>query len=150
MGLKPQNEYYRIDAIGWKEHGDDAKQEAADVELNWHQWDLEIAVEHENNHLDWTDELTKLVHIRCPLKVIIGYNYWDCRDEFEDKKLAYAAKWMKQIKAFDPAAKEEYLIILGNTYAKNGKRKSEDFDYRGYVYDYESEAFIRLEAKNHE
>ena len=93
--LIPENEYYRIDIIGWKYQNNDAKPEAKSAELNWHQWDLEIAVEHENNPVDWTDELTKLIHIRCTLKVIIGYNYWDCREELEQKKLAYAAKWMQ-------------------------------------------------------
>ena len=141
---KVQNEYYRIDAIGWKHQNDEAKSEAIDVELNWHQWDLKIAVEHENDLADWTDELTKLIHIRCPLKVIIGYNHWDCREELEQKKLAYAAKWMQHIKAFDPDAKEEYLIILGNTYSKNNKVKSTNFDYRGYLYDYETAQFIQL------
>ena len=63
MGFKSQNEYYRIDAIGWKHHNDEAKSEAEDIELNWHQWDLEIAVEHENDLADWTDELTKLIQI---------------------------------------------------------------------------------------
>lgn len=37
------------------------------------QWDLDIAIEHENNPNSWEDELTKLLHINCGLRVLIAY-----------------------------------------------------------------------------
>ncbi len=36
-------------------------------------WNLDIAIEHENKPGLWEDELTKLVHINCGLRVLISY-----------------------------------------------------------------------------
>lgn len=151
--LTAQHEYFRIDSIGFQhkfwmidEEGNDG---AGILELNRHFWDLKIVVEHENSKRDWMDEVIKLVHIRCPLKVIITYNYCDCRsieqsDELCDiNKLAFIANWMIKVKAFDPDAKEEYLIIIGNGQGKKQK-EYDKFDYRGYLYDYESKCFKRI------
>lgn len=143
MGFTVQNEYFRIDAIGWNSKWDQIRDEAGALGLNPHLWDLGIAVEHENDRADWTDELIKLVHIRCPIKVVIGYNHCDCRNELEERKLEYAAKWMQCISAFDSSAQEEYLIIMGNCAPK--KEKAHDnisFDYRGYRFDYRKKQFI--------
>ena len=43
------------------------------------------------------DEVIKLTHIRCPLKVIIAYNYFDERPEGDIEKLNYVARWMTSI-----------------------------------------------------
>ena len=144
MDCLVQNEYYRIDASGWTDKKQSIQVEANLVGLNAHLWDLQIAVEHENDVRDWTDELIKLVHIRCPLKVLIGYNYCDQRGALEQQRLACAAAWMQQVKAFDAHAQEEYLIILGNAAARDANCDYKSFDYRGYLFDYSKNEFVRL------
>lgn len=146
MGLTFQNEYYRIDAIGWiGRYKELSEEEAKSLNLSRHLWDLEIAVEHENSKADWTDELIKLIHMCCPLKVIITYNHCDQRDSVEKDKLSFAVKCMNKVKAFSFLPREEYLIIIGNGAPKCSQNNSYDkFDYRGYVYDYDKEEFIRI------
>lgn len=141
MGYQSQNEYFRIDATGWKSRYETIEKEAKEIGMKPHLWDLKIAVEHENNVRDWTDELIKLIHIRCPLKVIIGYNYCDRRDTLEYKKLEYAAKWMREINVFDSNSNEDYLIILGNCCGKDKGSSYDKFDYKGYLYNYENQKF---------
>lgn len=145
-GLTAQHEYFRIDTVGWNgRYLSLDEKEAKEVGLNRHLWDLKIAVEHENNKADWLDELIKLIHIRCPLKVVIGYNYCDQRDEPEKKKLIYAAECMQRVEAFHPLDHEEYLIILGNGAPKDKKHETYNcFDYRAYLYDYQNKEFERL------
>ncbi len=88
--LTAQNEYFRIDTVGWISRWDDVKDEAKRMGLNPHLWDLKVAVEHENSSSDWTDEVIKLIHVKCPLKVIIGYNNSDKRGEEELEKIGIA------------------------------------------------------------
>ncbi|MBQ8642478.1 MAG: hypothetical protein IJ480_09710 [Clostridia bacterium] len=143
MGYVPQNEYFRIDAVGWVSRWQEIAAEAASVGLRPHLWDLQIAVEHENDRTDWTDELIKLMHIRCPLKVIIGYNHCDCREAPETEKLAAAARWMQRIRAL-PQEDEEYLILLGNCAAKYDRTiRYTSFGYRGYLYHHRDRMFRR-------
>ena len=137
-------EYFRIDITGWKDRKDEIKEQAIELKMNPHLWDLCIAVEHENALLDWTDEVIKLVHIRCPLKVIIGYNHCDCREENDEEKLSMVASWMTKVGVFSQKERETYLIILGNGSSLASKEKPDIFDYRGYVFDYDSASFWRL------
>ncbi len=163
------NEYYRVDASGWKNYCLDIQDQAESIQLNPHLWDLMIVVEHENNRRDWSDEVMKLLHIRCPVKVVIGYN--DCRDNkpdhglFSDEnKLSVISQWMesssamKYIRAAEISGKhEELLIILGNAGANpigsceiGGQDRSRlpelkrSFDYRGYLYNIENKAFEEI------
>ena len=149
--LVAQHEYFRIDSIGyqhkfWMIDSDDSK----NYGLNRHFWDLKIAVEHENSKKDWMDEVIKLIHVRCPLKVVIAYNYCDHRDYIKNdnlcdlNKLNYIAKWMVKVNAFDKNAREEYLVIIGNGAGLEQKSYSE-FDYRGYIFDYATDEFIQLD-----
>ncbi len=126
-GYVAQHEYFRVDTIGWKDAGYRKMEDARTLGLNRHLWDLMIAVEHENSKADWLDEVIKLEHLRCPLKVVIGYNYCDMRDVEEMEKLEVTAKWMKAVAAYDPNSKEEYLVILGNGEAKRDKNIKYDF-----------------------
>lgn len=143
-GLSAQHEYFRIDTVGWDgRYLELDEKRAKEVGLNRHLWDLKIAVEHENDKKDWLDEVIKLVHIRCPLKVIIGYNHCDQRGEPEREKLAYAAKCMQMVNAFNTADREEYLIILGNAKGSNGESYT-NFDYRGYLYNHDKRQFERI------
>ncbi|MCC8043930.1 MAG: hypothetical protein LIP12_00325 [Clostridiales bacterium] len=115
-----QHEYFRIDTVGWVAKYLDIDAETAKrTGLNRHLWDLKIAVEHENSKWDWSDEAIKLLHVRCPLKVIISYNYCDCRDtgEYSDcSRLYHIAEWMEMMEAFRNSKDnhEEYLVIIGN------------------------------------
>ena len=146
-GLESQTEYFRIDITGWESRWNVIKEEAHKVGLNPHLWDLRIAVEHENNSSDWSDELVKLAHIRCPLKVIIGYTPCDLRDSGgkEDERLAFAAKVLQMVDAFDPTSREQILVILGNSApSKSSSRAYSDYGYRGYIYDYASGKFMTL------
>ena len=112
--LVPQHEYFRIDNIGYKHnYYKITEAERDDVGLWRHLWDLKIAVEHENSKKDWMDEVVKLIHIRCPLKIVIAYNNCDMREDGDIQKLDFIAKWMPEVAAFDKNAKEEFLIIIG-------------------------------------
>lgn len=141
--LVAQHEYFRIDTIGYKPKFDAISKAERDAVGLWrHLWDLRIAVEHENSKKDWMDEVVKLVHIRCPLKVVIAYNYCDMRDDGDKLKLAFIAKWIPELAAFDKNAKEELLVILGNGAPKSKSNPLyTSFDYRGYLYNSTSQAF---------
>ena len=82
-----QHEYFRIDVVGWQSKSATVKGEAFKQGLMPHLWNLKIAVEHENSLSDWTDEVIKLVHVKCPLKVVIGYNHCDMRDGDEESDI---------------------------------------------------------------
>ena len=71
--------------------------------------------------------LVKLIHLNCPLRVIIGYNNADNRDKDMDK-LNFALDAIQRIEAYESMS-GEILIILGNC----GKGYK-NFDYRGYVF----------------
>lgn len=127
---KKQNEYYRIDAIQWTPKAD-LIDKHEDIDLKDHLWDLEIAVEHENNSKDWMDEVVKLAHIVCPLRVVIGYMPWNKRDE-DQKYLDHVSKWLKALKCKDNMQRGEFLIILGN--CNTSGRKERYFGYKGYIF----------------
>ena len=113
--------------------------------MNAHLWNLKIVVEHENNKKDWTDELMKLLQVRCPLKVIIGYNHYDERDQKEKEKIEIASKMVVAADAYEGIARdrEEILLILGNgCSAISGESDYTSFDYRGYLFNYRTEKFV--------
>lgn len=141
-GMKTQNEYFRIDTVGWVSQYERMEKEAKELNLNAHLWDLKIAVEHENSKKDWTDEVIKLIHIKCPLKVVIGYNYCDERDTLDKKKLDFIARWMQEVSAMNTGTTEEYLIIFGN--CKHNGADYSVFDYRGYLYNQLTHRFDRI------
>ena len=147
-GWNSQTEYFRIDVIGWETRWNEVADIAHKADLSAHLWDLKIAVEHENSKSDWTDELVKLMQVRCPLKVVIGYNYYDDRDQGEQNKLKAAAAILRQVRSYQSCRRdhEEILLILGNGCSKvTGKSDYTEFDYRGYLYDFDCLAFVRIE-----
>lgn len=139
---KKQNEYFRIDAIQWSAKAD-IVEKSKDIQLNTHLWDLEIAVEHENNPKDWMDEVVKLAHIVCPLRVVIGYMPWDKRDE-DQKYLDYVSRWLCELQCKDNIQRGEFLIILGN--CKTGHHTERFFNYKGYLFNPERFRFEPLES----
>ena len=84
-GLTPSLEYFRIDITGWKDNFQKSIFQARckEIKMKPYLWNLRIAVEHENNGKLWLDELIKLMHIRCPLKVIFSYADHETRDNAE-------------------------------------------------------------------
>ena len=138
---KKQNEYYRIDAIRWTPKADLIGKHK-DIQLRDHLWDLEIAVEHENDPKDWMDEVVKLAHIVCPLRVVIGYMPWNKRDE-DKKYLDHISKWLKKLKCKDNMQRGEFLIILGNSNTDGQKERY--FGYKGYLFDPEQFRFEPIE-----
>ena len=73
-----QREYFRIDLISYRNHVRGAGKNSADEKplmdsLKHYSWDLVTAVEHENAHQLWMDEVVKLAHVACELRVVIGY-----------------------------------------------------------------------------
>ena len=124
---------------GWKSRADKIADEARKHGLNAHLWNLGIAVEHENNSKDWLDEVIKLLHVRAPLKVVIGYNNQEQRfkrnEQSDVNKLSFAAKVMKdacEAMQYDISnSKEEFLVIIGNSKLDH---EDDHIDYRGYLF----------------
>ncbi len=143
-GWVHRNELYRVDAVGLDYPIVTSSRTAG---MNVYAFDLKIAVEHENKKSDWTYELIKLMQLRCPLKVVIGYQYCDCRGEEEEQKLRAAADMLLALDScrFAAAEREEILLILGNGYARStGLSEYTSFGYRGYLFDFGVGAFVPL------
>ena len=127
-GYIAQNEYYRIDAMGYTSRRKELSKNKA---LSAHLWDLEIAVEHENSSKDWLDEVIKLAHICCPLRVVIGYVPRSQRERGDEIRLAYAADALGQLKCRDNLKNGEFLVILGNS--ETDRKEENFFNYKPYV-----------------
>lgn len=143
-GMTAQHGYFRIDTVGWVTRYQEMEDEAHKLDLSAHLWDLKIAVEHENSRKDWTDEVIKLIHVKCPLKVVISYSCCDERDTTECEKLDFIARWMQEVKAFAKGSDEEYLLIFGNCFNSKTKADYDTFDYRGYLYNRQTRRFDRI------
>lgn len=131
LNLSAENEYFKIDTIGWmpSEFDDaDMGKKARELKLNTPLMDLMVAVEHEIDKSAWIYKLVKLAHIRCPLKVIVGYAQCDKRDE-DMKKAEFAYECLTKLNIFLPNSDEEFLIILGNA----ASELCSEFDFRGYL-----------------
>ena len=138
------HEYFRIDTTGWVSNRITELEEAVNKrKLNYHCWDLKIAVEHENDKNDWIDEIVKLAHIRCPLKIVIGYNNCDEREnECETLLNQLALPVLNRIDAFGSNEPDEFLVIFGNV--KHNGISYDCADYRGYLYNYKMKKFERI------
>jgi hypothetical protein len=65
-GLETSKEYYRIDLTGWRQLREKIKADipgGGSYDFQPYLWDLEVAIEHENNDKLWMDEVIKLSHI---------------------------------------------------------------------------------------
>ena len=153
MGWTATTEYFRIDVIGYESKWKDVEKNAHDVGLGAYLWNMKVAVEHENSKSAWTDELIKLMQIRCPLKVIITYNYYDERPVGDQRKLDVAADLMQKVDSFENIKRdgEEILIIIGNGCSKKTKKSDyKSFDYRGYLFNYNSNKYVELGHQTNE
>lgn len=136
MGFTPQNEYYRIDTIGYKNiKKSNLIDEGKKLGLTPYGWDMGIAVEHENVKGEWIDEAIKLANINCPLRIIIGYNRplkpGENNKQFEITCLNYFFKCLtateEQLgKVYDESP---MLILFGQRDDKNGWTK---INYNAY------------------
>ena len=138
MNYQPQNEYFRIDSSGYTKRWEELEKISG---LNPHLWDLNIAVEHENDAKDWLDEVIKLAHVCCPLRVVIGYVPMEKRSK-EQILLDYAANALKQLKCADNITNGEFMIILGNSNTKGNVENY--FNYQAYVLNAETFKFEKL------
>lgn len=137
-GYCSQNEYFRIDSMGYKSRYKELNKISG---FNRHFWDLEIAVEHENDKKDWLDEIIKLAHICCPLRVVIGYVPIKLRSD-DQVFLDYAAEALKKLQCKDNVKTGEFMVILGNGDTKGHVEYY--FNYQAYVLDPETIKFKPL------
>lgn len=143
FGLEVQQEKFRVDVIGYKPRYLEIKDESSKYSLKPHLWELKMAIEHENNKKDWTDEVIKLAQLRSDLKVVIGYNNYNLRDE-DEKNLNFVADCLNKLQCFRES-RDEFLIILGNGInTKSKKSDYPDFGYCGYLYNQDIMCFNRL------
>ena len=140
MGACPQNEYFRIDASGYTSRYGEPKTVKG---FHGHCWDLEIAVEHENDPSDWLDEVVKLAHICCPLRVVIGYVPMGLRPAEDRVRLDCAADALRQLVCRDNVRRGEFMVILGNSCTKGNPENF--FHYRAYALDPATFRFTELE-----
>lgn len=111
-------EYYNIDLIGWSQLKQNLPTPpVSKYRLKKHLWSLDIAIEHENDQSDWTDELIKLLYINCPLRVVIGYIPSEVTSDNAKMKniLNYASESIRLAEGeFDLiSGKQEYILIFG-------------------------------------
>ena len=141
LGFDPENEiqkeFYKIDVIYYRVHVNPQAAFFIPNGAEWN-WDLEIAIEHENNSKDWHFEFSKLCHINCGLKVIIGYHEYGNQQKYGtiEQKLDYM-KTLYDLRKYKQGPEDNWLLILGpNDLAR---------DFVAYKFD--GKEFSRLEDK---
>ncbi|MBS0619811.1 MAG: hypothetical protein JSR44_16615 [Spirochaetes bacterium] len=94
------SEYFRVDIIfsKWAPKQDDFA------------WDLDVAIEMENDTTQWYDEVVKLCHINCGLKVIMTYHNYSDTEELS-KKIERCVELIKNRKYHSEA--NDWLLIFG-------------------------------------
>ncbi|MBN2351379.1 MAG: hypothetical protein JXD23_02340 [Spirochaetales bacterium] len=112
-------EYYRID-LGYFSFPDN-------TEYPKFEWDFDVAIEHENNGRLWFDELIKLAHISCGLKIIITYLENDHKVKFIEQQ-PMKKSLLAQRKYINQAA--QWLFIIGPV-----SYEMENKDYFACAYD---------------
>ena len=107
---------------------------AKDYKLKKHFWYLGVAVEHENDQTDWTDELVKLLYINCPLRVVIGYYPEELSKENLNEITRYAAILIDSANANQALVteKQQYLLILGKNHSNPDNLNKNS--YTPYIY----------------
>lgn len=123
-------EYFRIDIISYSQRKDEAKKYGYDPKkLKPYLWDLKVAFEHENNNTEWLDEIIKLSHIRCPLRIVVCYF---TEGEERDKALHFASSMLCKKIGEDVAEGEQFLLIVGDSGKKS--RQVNTSTYTPYLY----------------
>ena len=103
-----------------------------------------VAVEHENDQYDWTDELVKLLYINCPLRIVIGYYPETLSSDELEQTIDYASKIISLANESGELVRagQEYLLILGENHTDCEKLSKET--YSAYVYDIDQRKFKSL------
>ncbi|GHU81408.1 hypothetical protein AGMMS50284_1080 [Clostridia bacterium] len=119
-------EYYRIDITSWIQRRNEINSQAPH-KFHSYLWDLQAAVEHENDSNDWMDEVIKLAHINCPLRVVIGYlPVGEDHQEYID----YVSNAINMLQCPQDSA-NEFLLLIGNS---KTKVENDYFNYRPYLF----------------
>ena len=143
--LETSREYYKIDLTAWTQLKGDKyklfKDKDFDKQFENYLWNLEVAVEHENSSVSWMDEVVKLLHINCPLRVVIGYLPIEQKDKHEDYLKAITEQILTT-KAVENHSLEvgEFMIIIGDS--KCGGDKTKFCHYTAYVFNKDKFVFI--------
>lgn len=116
-GIKYSPEYFKIDYTWWLEEKVDSDS------VNIYSWDFLLAVEHENEWNDWTQEMAKLDCIHARVKIVIGYMP-DNKRQHEVNIVEEQRKHMKHL-----VDDEESWVILLNNHLSSA---SNPFDFRCY------------------
>lgn len=110
-------EYFKIDYTVWDNYRLSENEINFDgFNLNRHCSRMILAMEHENNKKDWTDEFAKLFSVHCDLRVVVGYyDYSEIKGNEEKMKefldfLNFITK--KMITDYEKFY-GEYLLVLG-------------------------------------
>lgn len=143
---KNQYEYYKIDVIGWK----DRKRALAKLQtpetykLKKHFWHLGVAVEHENDQTDWTDELVKLLYINCPLRIVIGYYPENLSSDDFKKTIDYASNIVALANEMNCLIQpnQAFMLILGENH--NDKADLCESTYSAFTYNVRTKSFEEI------
>ena len=151
-GMQYSNEYYRIDVIGYKNGlKNDLKEKGKELKLTPYCWEFRYAIEHENNIGEWIDEAIKLAYIKCPYKIIIGYNRPVDEEKGERNSLDLNKKCFNYLfecldRSHVPKKDNKLIIFFG---IRNKKGAWDKIQYEGYVVDYcEKKVYDLRDLKN--
>ena len=139
--LDPSREYYRIDLIGYKDKRNGETLLIPDYKFKNYKWDLEIAIEHENSSYNWLDEIIKLLHINCPLRIVIGY-IPIIQKENHARYFDAILKNISNLNAYKTLQDNAFLIIIGDSECGSDKRKF--CHYTAYVFDKNAGQFAKI------
>ena len=128
---KTEREYFRIDLISYQ-----CKEQYGSAllgSLKNYSWNLVTAVEHENNRRLWVDEVIKLAHIACRLRVVIGY--LPVQDDYgHESYLHRVAEELRGIDAWEHTQScGEFMILIGDCKLE-GQETACRCVYTPYVY----------------
>lgn len=126
-GVRVSHEYLRADVASWRNRKSEII-DSAPKDFHPYLWDLEAVVEHENYSGYWMDEVIKLAHINCPLRVVISYV---SVTENQNTYTNYVSEGIRKLNC-KQSLENEFLILLGNL-----KSKDEDhfLEYTPYLFD---------------
>lgn len=120
-------EYLRIDVTSWRGRSAEIADKAPKG-FHPYFWDLEVSVEHENYAYHWMDEVIKLAHIDCPLRVVIGYvPFGTPHNEY----IEYVSLALRKLRC-KQKRENEFLLLIGNPKTTDSAKY---FHYRPYLFD---------------
>jgi hypothetical protein len=102
----------------------------------WDSWNLDVAIELENNSESWFEEWIKLAHLRCGLKVLMAFH--DARPT--KPSIAEKLEWARQIYQGTSHCgdSDSWLLVFGPSLGQEG-----DGSFSAYSFD--GTAFRELE-----